>query len=252
MKYLVEICCGSYADCIAASNAFADRIELNSALHMGGLTPSLASVKLVKQALSLPVIAMVRPRGGGFCYDDREFETMLEDTRILLDHGVDGIAFGCLDKQANIHEEQTAQMCQLIHAYEKEIVVHRAFDCVNDPVLAIQFLIKQKVHRILTSGLQPNAVLGISCIQMLQEQFGQQIEILAGCGLNKDNVNQVLDQTGIHQVHSSCKAWQFDPTTKHGRVSYAYADEPHDMMYDIVSENIASAFVQIVHDRNLK
>lgn len=251
MKYLVEICCGSYADCNAAAQAKADRIELNSALHMGGLTPSLASFLLAKQHVSIPIIAMVRPRGGGFCYDKHEFETMLEDARILLEHGVDGIAFGCLDEQANIHEIQTSNMCKLIHSYGKEIVFHRAFDCINDPVRAIQFLIDLKVHRILTSGLQPNAVLGIPCIQMLQKQYGDQIQILAGCGVNKDNVLHVLNETGVQQVHSSCKTWVLDPTTSHGNVSYAYASKPNEMMYDIVSETIATELVSLVHDQNI-
>ena len=69
MKPIVEICCGSYSDALSAAHAGATRIELNSALSLGGLTPSLATLIKVKQDTSLKVIAMVRPRGAGFCYD---------------------------------------------------------------------------------------------------------------------------------------------------------------------------------------
>lgn len=49
MERLVEICCGSYEDALNAYYGRAKRIELNSALHLGGLTPSIASLKLTKR-----------------------------------------------------------------------------------------------------------------------------------------------------------------------------------------------------------
>ena len=74
MKPIVEICCGSYSDALAAWKAGATRIELNSALSLGGLTPSLATLKMTKQNTGLKVITMIRPRGAGFCYDEEEYE----------------------------------------------------------------------------------------------------------------------------------------------------------------------------------
>ena len=72
MKSIVEICCGSYSDALAAWKAGATRIELNSALSLGGLTPSLATLKMTKQNTGLKVITMIRPRGAGFCYDEED------------------------------------------------------------------------------------------------------------------------------------------------------------------------------------
>ncbi|MBR5005235.1 MAG: copper homeostasis protein CutC, partial [Erysipelotrichaceae bacterium] len=76
---IVEICCGSYEDCLRAERGGAKRVELNSALFLGGLTPSIATVKKVLENTSLEVIAMVRPRGAGFCYLDSEVEVMMQD-----------------------------------------------------------------------------------------------------------------------------------------------------------------------------
>lgn len=92
----VEICCGSYYDTLQAWKGGAKRVELNSALHLGGLTPSLGTLRQVKKNTGLKVICMVRPRGAGFCYNMEDFEVMLEDAHILLENGADGIAFGCL------------------------------------------------------------------------------------------------------------------------------------------------------------
>jgi copper homeostasis protein len=223
MERLVEICCGSYEDALNAYKGKAKRIELNSALYLGGLTPSLASLKLTKKNTNLKVITMVRPRGAGFYYNDIEFEVMKEDARCLLENGADGIAFGCLNEDGTIHEKQTKEMIDIIKEYQGEVVFHRAFDCVKDPYVSIELLIQLGVDRILTSGLKPKAM------------DGKQIEILAGSGINASNAREMMNDTGINQVHSSCKDWINDPTTKTHEVSYSYAPAPHENDYDVVS-----------------
>ena len=160
MKRIIEICCGSYEDALNAYHGGAKRIELNNALHLGGLTPSLATLKLTKKNTNLKVITMVRPRGAGFCYNEIEFEVMKEDAKSLLENGADGIAFGCLNKDGSICIKQTKEMIEIIKSYQGEVVFHRAFDCVEDPYTSIELLIELGVDRILTSGLKPKAIDG--------------------------------------------------------------------------------------------
>ena len=238
---LFEVCAGSVQDCINAQLGGADRVELNSALHLGGLTPSLAMLRLVKEKTSLKVVCMDRPRAAGFCYDDVEIETMFEDARILLENGSDGISFGFLNSDATINETETKKMVELIHQYQKEAVFHRAFDCVDDPMHAIKQLIDCGVDRILTSGLQPTAMQGASVLEKLQSEFGNQIELLAGSGINANNIRTLKEQTGIHQFHGSCKEWCKDPTTTVGNVSYAYHESDD---YDCVSLEKVKSIVQ--------
>ena len=128
---MLEICCGSYYDAMQAASGGAGRIELNCALHLGGLTPSLASLELVKEHCNVKVIAMVRPRGGGFCYSEEDFNVMLRECEHLVRHGADGIAFGCLREDASIDRERNARMISIIHSHGKEAVFHRAFDCTS-------------------------------------------------------------------------------------------------------------------------
>jgi len=90
MRILLEICCGSAEDAILACRAGAERVELNSDLFHGGLTPTLGSLLTVKKAAPpLEVMAMVRPREGGFCYTETEYAVMKEDARLLLENGAD-------------------------------------------------------------------------------------------------------------------------------------------------------------------
>ena len=238
---LFEVCAGSVQDCINAQLGGADRVELNSALHLGGLTPSLAMLKLVKEKTSLKVICMDRPRAAGFCYDDVEIETMFEDAKILLENGADGISFGFLNSDATINVTETKKMVELIHQYQKEAVFHRAFDCVDDPMHAIKQLIDCGVDRILTSGLQPTAMQGASVLEKLQSEFGNRIELLAGSGINANNIRAIKEQTGLHQFHGSCKEWCKDSTTTVGNVSYAYHESDD---YDCVSLEKVKSIVQ--------
>ena len=113
MQTLFEICCGSAEDAMLAYRAGANRVELNSDLFHGGLTPTLGSLIAVKKAVpALEIMGMVRPREGGFCYTDTEYAVMKEDARIMLEHGTDGIVFGFL------HENGTVTIC---HSHTKNL-----------------------------------------------------------------------------------------------------------------------------------
>lgn len=242
MEKTVEICCGSYFDALQAEYGGARRIELNSALHLGGLTPSLASLLKVKDNTHLEVICMVRPRGAGFCYSDEDFEVMKLDAEILLDNGADGIAFGCLDEEGDINIVQTREMIDIIKSYHKTAVFHRAIDCVSDIDEAMNILITLGVDRVLTSGLQRKASQGKEMIRYLQEAYGNSIEILAGSGINANNAKRIMDYTGINQVHSSCKDWQIDPTTSRDEVNFSY----HGDDYEVVSYELVEILVDVI------
>lgn len=246
MERLIEICCGSYEDALAAYHGGAKRIELNSALYLGGLTPSVAALRLTKTNTNLKVICMVRPRGAGFCYDDADYLTLKEDAKIMLENGADGIAFGCLDEEGNVNVVQTKEIIDIIKSYGKEVVFHRAFDCVKDPYATIELLIELGVDRILTSGLQAKAMDGIELIKDLQSKYGNKIELLAGSGMNATNAKQMMDITGISQVHSSCKGWVNDPTTSGKAVNYCYATSPNENNYDVVDQKLVEQIVQSI------
>lgn len=243
MKTTVEICTGSYADCMAAFHGGAERVELNSALSVGGLTASVAVLRRVKKETTLKVICMVRPRAGGFCYDEAETKIMMEEARLLLENGADGIAFGFLHADGTVHRERTLQMSELIHSSGKEAVFHRAFDVTKDPFQAMEVLLSCKIDRLLTSGQRAKAMQGSELIAQLQDRFGDRIEILAGSGVNAQNAGELLAHTGIRQVHSSCKGYRLDPTTASEHVSYAYLDDAHAMEYDVVEETLVRALI---------
>ena len=234
MDSILEICCGSFEDVKTAWENGADRVELNSALYLGGLTPSLANLVCTKEQCRIPVVAMVRPRGGGFCYSEEEYQTMILDTKLLLGHGADGIAFGFLKEDGTLDTERTKEVICLIHEQGREAVFHRAFDCAFDQKKMMEQLITLGADRVLTSGGTPDAWTGREVLKQLQSEYGNEITILAGSGVNEKNVAELIESTGIHQVHSSCRSWLTDRTTAKGSVDFSYADAEHVNQYEVV------------------
>jgi copper homeostasis protein len=244
MKNLVEICCGSVEDVIKAEQGGADRVEFNSALYLGGLTPSLASLIYLKQRVNIPLICMVRTRGAGFTYSPEDIEVMCMDAKLLLEHGADGIAFGALNPDRSIDVETNRRLIEITHAYNKEFVFHRAIDCVDYPIESIETLIELKVDRVLTSGFESTALKGVKMLEKLQTTYADQIEFLMGGKVNHTNALELIQQTHIHQIHSSCKTWAFDPSTHNDKVSYAYGD--YDSHYECVDLNLVKELVSTV------
>lgn len=202
MKKL-EICCGSTSDVLMASQFEIDSIELNSALYLGGLTPSLSTLQMCKKMTHVPLYCMVRLVPGGFIYSDLEFETMLRDGKILLENQADGIVFGCLTEDLKIHVDQTKQLIELAHHYNKQAIFHRAFDLIDDQLSAYRQLIDLGINRVLTSGGQPKAINAINRLNELHKINPD--KIIVGSGLNPNNIHTFLDQCDVNYIHASCK-----------------------------------------------
>lgn len=194
----IEICCGSADDALQAAQAGANRVELNSSMFLGGLTPTLGELK-VAQTAGLPIMCMVRPREGGFCYTKAEFETMLIDARALLDAGADGIVFGFLHQDGTLDAERCKAMMDVIG--NKTSVFHRAIDVVPNWRAAMDELIKLGVTRILSSGQEPSVHYGMATIKEMIEYAAGRIEILPGAGIRLSNANEIIEKTGCTQVH---------------------------------------------------
>ena len=208
---LLEIVASTAHDCIAAENGGADRIELCAAIATGGLTPSLGTLIEAKMRVRIPVMVMVRPRAGGFCYSDEDCATMQRDAELLLKHDADGIVFGILRSDGSLNTKRCEELLSI--ADGKPTVFHRAFDVVPDPSRTLDELIDLGFTRLLTSGQQKTAVEGRELIRGLIEQAGARIEVLAGGGVRAHNVRQLVEATRCTQVHMTAFSARMDVST---------------------------------------
>lgn len=244
MGYKIEICCGSADDVIQAARAGADRVELNSSLFQGGLTPSLGTLRVVRRHTDIPVMCMVRPREGGFCYTEAEYQTALTDAEVLLENGADGIVFGFLHGDGTLDEERCAAMVKL--AAGRPTVFHRAIDVAPDWRAALDTLIGLGVTRVLTSGQDPNVFFGLQTVAEMVRHAAGRIEILPGAGITPKNARQVVEATGCTQVHLTLhKTCHDDSTSGNPAIHYGGAlYPPEDRFRTVDGERLAAMVAQ--------
>lgn len=203
MSVLLEVCVDDIAGLDAAQQGGADRIELCSSLGCGGLTPS-AGLMAEAATRNLPVIALIRPRSGGFVYSEAEARIMLRDIALAAELGLAGVAIGALTPERQLDRPQLERLIRAADG-RLQLTLHRAFDLVRDPGAALEVAIALGFQRVLTSGGAPSAMAGCAQLAALVRQSQGRIRILAGSGIRPDNVAALLAASGVHEVHASCR-----------------------------------------------
>ena len=248
-KVLLEICCGSADDVIEAYKAGADRVELNSDLFHGGLTPTIGSLIVAKRETGMKIMTMVRPREGGFNYTDTEFKVCLEDGKRLLENGSDGLVFGFLNENGTINIPRTAAMAELALKEGKECVFHRAIDVVPDWREALNTLISIGITRVLTSGQESDVSYGTDTVREMIEYSDGRIEILPGAGVTKKNISRILAETGASQVHLAAHRPLYDMSVNNNRsIFYGGCLYPPEDRFNIIDRDYVSDIAGILKD----
>lgn len=196
---LVEACVDSIESALAAEAGGAGRLELCDNLSEGGTTPSAGTIAVCRERVNIPLFVLVRPRGGDFLYCEADIEIMERDITLCRELGVDGVVIGALREDATI---DTSAMRRLIDAARPMAVTfHRAFDVCRDPGQALDELIALGVERVLTSGQASTATEGAPMIARLVKRSAGRIGILAGGGVNEENIAALVSNTGVSEVH---------------------------------------------------
>lgn len=199
MNVLVEACVDSVASAVAAERGGAGRLELCASLSDGGTTPSSGMLAAVKAAVRIPVVIIVRPRGGAFVHDVDEVAVMRLDIEAARMLGADGVAVGVLTEDGRVHAEQLHTL--LGAAGDMPVTFHRAFDAVRDRDGALETLIQLGVRRVLTSGGAATALDGASSIAGLVRRAAGQIDIMAGGSVREEHVQELVHRAGVREVH---------------------------------------------------
>lgn len=199
----IEVCAFSLESCLAAEKGGANRIELCGSMYEGGTTPSAGLIQVAKQRVNIEIHAMIRPRGGDFCYSNDEISIMQADIRMAKELGCEGVVLGILQPNGQVNITQTRALVTL--AKPMQITFHRAIDMTPDYLKALEDVIETGCDRILTSGQKNTAIEGVENIKELVRQANGRIEIMAGSGVNADNA-QMLTHTGVNALHLTGKS----------------------------------------------
>ena len=196
---IIEICLESVESVIAAEKGGADRVELCSDLFEGGLTPTIGTVKTALKKSNIKINAMIRPRGGDFCYSDEEFEVMKEDIKAFKETGINGIVFGILTPEGDIDVKRSKEIIEL--ARPLAVTFHRAFDMTRDPYKSLEELIELGVDRVLTSGQEATVPEGADLLEELVQIAGDRIIVMPGCGITERNFPKLRDKIKAKEYH---------------------------------------------------
>lgn len=197
---LLEVCVDSYASAMAAIRGGADRLELCSALAVGGLSPSPALLRQIKAVSDIPVRCLMRTRGGDFLYTPEEIQQMAMEMELLSQ--ADGFVIGCLTPEGYLDKEA---MQPLIKAAEgKGLTLHRCIDVSRDLVRTYQDAKELGFDTVLTSGGAGNCLAGRETIRELLTLDGP--EVLIGAGVKASVIETFRNEVeGAQAFHMSGK-----------------------------------------------
>ena len=180
---MLEVCVDSLTSARAAIAGGADRIELCSALAVGGLTPYGALLRQIREESNIPVRCLIRPRGGDFLYEKEEIQMLADQIRQLRDLGADGFVIGCLTPEGDL--DSSAMVPLLTSAEGAGLTLHRCIDVSRDPVKTYLDAKALGFDTVLTSGAAGNCTLGMDTIGKLLDLRDecQGPEVLIGGGV---------------------------------------------------------------------
>ncbi|MEZ5776725.1 MAG: copper homeostasis protein CutC [Paracoccaceae bacterium] len=201
MNVQLEVCVDSTEGMLAAVEGGADRIELCSALEVGGLTPSAGQMRRAAE-LRVPVHALIRSRAGDFRFGADEVATMVDDIRAARSAGLAGVVIGAARADGTLDEAALAAM--IAAAEEMSVTLHRVFDLVPDFGAAVEAAVRLGCDRILTSGGALGAPEGADAIASICRMAAGRIGILPAAGITSANVVALVTNVPVSEVHSAC------------------------------------------------
>jgi len=202
-EHLLEVAANSVASALAAEAGGAARVELCSALEVGGLTPSHAAIAIARERLGIPVHVLIRPRAGNFVFDDLECEVMQRDIETCKTLGCAGVVLGVLTAERDVDVPHCRTLMDA--AEGMSVTFHRAFDFTRDPERALDAIIALGCDRLLTSGQATDAMAGAPLIRKLIGQARNRITIMPGGGITAQNIVAIADATGAREFHATAK-----------------------------------------------
>jgi copper homeostasis protein len=197
---LLEVCVDDVAGLAAAVEGGADRIELCSALALGGLTPSFGLME-VAGTFDIPCNAIIRPRAGDFVYSEEEIDVMLADIEAARNAGLAGVVLGASLPDGRLDRLVLQTLAEA--AQGLDMTLHRAFDLVPNVTEAVEIAVKLGFARILTSGGARTAIEGLPGLKQAVDAARGRISIMPGSGVSSANASEFLGLK-VRELHASC------------------------------------------------
>lgn len=247
MKRLLEICCADAESVDAAIAGGADRIELCAALSVGGITPSKGLIDYACSKESVPINVLIRPRSGDFVYNRNEAEIMLEDIEYAGKAGAAGVVIGTLLDDGSIDYDTCKRLVDKAKGSGLCVTFHRAFDLSKDPYIGLETIMRLGCDRLLTSGQASDAIKGADVISDLVKKSEGQLIILAGAGVTPSNIAELIERTGVSEVHASAKTTVESAMKYRNESTTMGSADSNEYSRTVTSSEIVKKLSKIIH-----
>lgn len=196
---LIEVCCGTSDEILAAAKVGVDRIEVSAALSSGGVTPTPALVEVAMET-GVEIAIMLRSAESWLTPSASEIEVMLRDLKWIKNSGAKSVVFGSL---THLREVDIELALRIQDTAELPLTFHRIVDYTANFFTSLELLTSNGFPRVLTSGGKLNVDEGFENLTKAQSQFGNQIKILAGGGVNPTNAPSLVQVANLNELHFS-------------------------------------------------
>lgn len=199
-KVIVECCANSVSSALTAIEAGANRIELCKNLENGGETPDYSDILELRNLTNIDLHILILPKANNFIYSNKDLKKIIEDIQFCKKNNINGVVIGALNKDLSINMKQTKELVEI--ARPMRVTFHRAFDTISKLENDLNKIIECGCDYLLTSGQKPNVDDGLNNISKLVKQSSHKIKIIAGGGVNHNNVES-LYKIGVREFHLS-------------------------------------------------
>ncbi|NQX92225.1 MAG: copper homeostasis protein CutC [Flavobacteriales bacterium] len=202
---IVEWCTDGSENILRAQELGIKRMELCGALEVGGITPSVGTLKKARSLFSGEIFIMIRPAAGSFTVNDLMLKMMLDEIEWAAAEGVEGVVFGALTEHNEIDQFATDKLLSKAKEYNLQTTFHRAIDLTNNPAESAAYLAQLGFDYILSSGGKPKAEAGIDMLKKMNEAIqGFDTVLLAGSGVSSSNAAK-FKASGLSAIHFTAR-----------------------------------------------
>ena len=197
---IIEICATSIESILNAQNAGAHRLELCQNYSIGGVTPSEQFLHGAIKVSSLPINVLIRPRGGDFIFNDKEYDLMINKINLFKVYNVKGFVIGFMEKDRSLNSDILSEFRKITKGFE--LTFHRAYDFLANQEESLELLIEKDFNRVLCSGHELSAEKGLENLINYNKISNGRITIMPGGGINLDNF-QKFKNLNFSEIHLS-------------------------------------------------
>ena len=196
---IIEACVENINEALRAQSLGADRVEICENLKINGTTPSAGTIAIAKKLLKIPIMVLIRPRGGNFIFSRNEIEIMKYDIENCRKVGVHGVVIGALTRDYAIDAALINELIEI--AKPLKVTFNKAIDKTFNVLEQFKHLLETDVDHVLTSGGAKTAYDGRDIINEMVRLANGKVKVISAGKIHHSDLpklQKIIDTDEFH------------------------------------------------------